>query len=231
MTSLSNLWKEIVSRAFERFDAAEETRCPSHRRGEDPAFATAATAVTALGAKLSIADGLAEEGEKQSFLEAFQPSKAAQKDINRLFDLAKQTTDGFESYAIRLAKRYKHCPDLLEDVLEGLIYIAASDGALSIEEDDYLKKVSHHFGIKASDFARLKASYVEDENDPYVILGIDYAADFDAVRQARLSKLKHYHPDRIMAEGLPKAYDVIYTQQTMRINEAYEQLKKQFGHS
>ena len=73
----------------------------------------------------------------------------AEGNVRRLYELAGQTTHGFESYAKRLAKRYRRCPQLLEDVLEGLFHIAASDGAVSDHELDYLEQVARLFGMPA----------------------------------------------------------------------------------
>ena len=114
--------------AARAFDEASCTDCPKGLPGQDPAFATA---VTALGAKLAMSDGFAHPIEKKAFLDVFQPQDAGLKDVLRLYDLARQTSLGFESYAKRLAKRYSKCPQILEDVLEGLFHIAISDGALS----------------------------------------------------------------------------------------------------
>ena len=41
----------------------------------------------------------------------------------------------------RLRKRYGACPQLLEDVLDGLFHIAASDGAVTGDELAYLERV------------------------------------------------------------------------------------------
>ncbi len=58
--------------------------------------------------------------------------------VRRLYQLARQTTRGFESYARRLAKRYRNCPMLLEDVLDGLFFVATSDGVITADELAYL---------------------------------------------------------------------------------------------
>ena len=49
--------------------------------------------------------------------------------VERLFDLAKKTTNGFEAYARQLATTFRDEPALLEDVLDGLFHIARADGA------------------------------------------------------------------------------------------------------
>src|SRR3546814_13110547 len=66
--------------------------------------------------------------------------------VRRLYQLARQTTRGFESYARRLAKRYRSCPMLLEDVVDGLFFVATSDGVVTDDELAYLARVSELFG-------------------------------------------------------------------------------------
>ena len=115
-----SFWRNIAGLAVRRPDAGDCADCPSVRPGEDPAFSTA---VTALGAKLAKADGRASVGEFDAFAQVFTPDAASERNIHRLYDLARQTTRGFESYARRLAKRYAGCPTLLEDVLDGVLIL------------------------------------------------------------------------------------------------------------
>ena len=44
--------------------------------------------------------------------------------MRRVFDIARQTVLGYESYARRIGKRYRDRPCLLEGVLDGLFQIA-----------------------------------------------------------------------------------------------------------
>src|SRR6186713_2599801 len=120
-----SFWRKIAGLAVRNLDEAECDTCPPGLPGEDPSFSTA---VTALGAKLAKADGYADAGEYETFSLVFQSEGDSEGNIRRLYQLARQTTRGFESYARRLKKRYGSCPQLLEDVLDGLFHIAASDG-------------------------------------------------------------------------------------------------------
>ncbi len=217
-----SLWKNLARLAARQFDPAECTECPKGPPGADPAFATA---VTALGAKLAMADGLAHEVEQKAFLHVFQPDEAAKRDVLRLYDLARQTSLGFESYAKRLAKRYSSCPQILEDVLEGLFHIAVADGHLSHEEETYLETVAGLFGISKATYRRVRAGYVPlSQDDPYYILGLTPDASDDDIRLARRARLNDFHPDRIRARGLPIDFEALYTQKTALINQAYDQI-------
>src|ERR1700760_4307386 len=146
-----SFWRKIAGLAVRNLDEAECATCPPGLPGEDPAFTTA---VTALGAKLAKADGEAQAGEYDAFAEVSQPEPGSQGNIRRLYQLARQTTRGFESYARRLSKRYRNCPQLLEDVVDGLLHIASADGAVTGDELAYLESVSGLFGLSPLTFRR-----------------------------------------------------------------------------
>ena len=220
-----SFWKNLAQMAVRRFDAAECVECPKGQPGADPAFATA---VTALGAKLAMADGLVQDVEQTAFLQVFKPEDAARRDVLRLYELARQTPHGFESYAKRLAKRYSSCPQILEDVLEGLFHIAVADGYLTHEEETYLETVSRLFGLKSTTYRSIRSGYVPaDAEDPYTILGIEPNASDEEVRRARRARLSDVHPDRIRARGLPAEFEALYTQKSARINLAFDHIMKE----
>jgi DnaJ like chaperone protein len=220
-----SFWKNLAQLAVRRFDAAECVECPKGQPGADPAFATA---VTALGAKLAMADGLVQDVEQTAFLQVFKPEDAARRDVMRLYELARQTPHGFESYAKRLAKRYSSCPQILEDVLEGLFHIAVADGYLTHEEETYLETVSRLFGLKSTTYRSIRSGYVPaDAEDPYVVLGIAPDASDEDVRRARRARLSDVHPDRIRARGLPAEFEALYTQKSARINLAFDHIMKE----
>ncbi|MDO9223417.1 MAG: DnaJ family molecular chaperone [Caulobacter sp.] len=215
-----SFWRTIAGLAARRVDAAEGPDCPPGPPGEDPAFTTA---VTALGAKLAKADGRADKGEFDTFAVVFQPDQASERNIHRLYDLARQTTRGFESYAKRLAKRYRNCPQLLEDVLDGLFHIAGSDGAVTADELEYLETVSDLFGFSPLTFRRLKATHLgAGPDDPYVILGVLPDAADDAVRAAWRQAVSSSHPDRARARGLPSEFIEVAESKTAAINAAFD---------
>jgi DnaJ like chaperone protein len=215
-----NFFRNIASLAAHRFDSADCTECPAGLPGEDPAFSTA---VTALGAKLAKADGRADHGEFAAFAEVFQPDAHSAREIERLYDLARQTTHGFESYARRLAKRYRQCPKLLEDVLDGLFHIAAADGVVTDEELDYLARVSELFGQSPLTFRRLKATHLGlAADDPYAVLGVAPDAEDDAVHTAWRNALSEAHPDRAIARGLPADFVRLAQAKAAAINAAFD---------
>jgi DnaJ like chaperone protein len=220
-----SFWRKIAGLAVRRVDEAECDVCPPGLPGEDPAFSTA---VTALGAKLAKADGEAQAAEYDAFHTIFQAEAGSEGAIRRLYQLARQTTRGFEGYARRLRKRYGACPQLLEDVLDGLFHIAASDGVVTADELAYLERVCELFGLSPLTFRRLKATHLGAANDdPYVILGVAPDASDEAVRAAWRSQLSEAHPDRARARGLPAEFVEVAEAKASAINAAYNTIRRE----
>jgi DnaJ like chaperone protein len=220
-----SFWRNIAGLAVRGPDAGDCADCPTVRPGEDPAFSTA---VTALGAKLAKADGRASVGEFDKFSQVFQTDAASERNIHRLYDLARQTTRGYESYARRLAKRYSRCPTLLEDVLDGLFHIAAADGAVTADELEYLESVSDLFGFSPLVFRRLKATHLGlAQDDPYGVLGVAHDAADDEVRQVWKRALSDAHPDRARARGLPSEFIEVAEAKSAAINAAFDAVMRE----
>ena len=217
-----SFWRKIAGLAARNLDEAECDVCPPGLPGEDPAFSTA---VTALGAKLAKADGNAQASEYAAFSEVFQPDAGSEGNVRRLYQLARQTTRGFESYARRLQKRYHACPQLLEDVVDGLFHVATSDGVVTADELIYLERVSQLFGQSPLVFRRLKATHLGAEaGDPYVILGVAHDAGDAEVRAAWKAILSEAHPDRARARGLPDEFIEVAEAKAAAINSAFDQV-------
>ncbi|HEX3700379.1 MAG TPA: TerB family tellurite resistance protein [Phenylobacterium sp.] len=215
-----SFWRNIAGLAVKRLDEAECPDCPAGLPGEDPAFSTA---VTALGAKLAKADGRAQASEYDAFSQVFQAEPGSEGNVRRLYQLARQTTRGFESYARRLAKRYRNCPQILEDVLDGLFHIAAADGAVTADELTYLARVSELFGFSVLTFRRLKATHLgADNDDPYAVLGVRHDASDEQLRVAWKAVLSEAHPDRARARGLPSEFIEVAEAKAAAINAAFD---------
>ncbi len=220
-----NLWRTITSLAMRRAAREGCTECPDSMPGGDPGFSAA---VTALGAKLAKADGTAEPGEFVAFSEVFVPGPSAARDVRRLYDLARQTTRGFESYARQLARRYRACPGLLEEVLEGLFHVAKADGVVSAEEMVFLERVSGLFGLSSLTWRRIRDGQIgAPADDPYVILGVAADASDAQVHAAWKAALLDAHPDRAAALGRSQAETQLAEARAAEVNAAHDQVMRE----
>jgi DnaJ like chaperone protein len=198
---------------------------------DDPSRRIAFTiAVIALGAKMATADGVVTRDEVAAFGEVFQVPPGEEEHVRLVFDLARKSTAGFESYARQVGRLFADDQTVLENLLGGLLHIALADGRIFPAEDAYLRKVAHHFGFDAGDYGRIRALHVGAEEDagedPYAILGVLPGAPATAIREAYHRLVRESHPDLVIAQGLPPECIALATARVARINAAYEQITK-----
>jgi DnaJ like chaperone protein len=194
---------------------------PLHRDPDtDPIFAAS---VIALSAKMARADGQVTTSERAAFARALTAEGRARADAHRLFELAEQTTLGFDAYARTLARRYSAQPGVLEDVLDVLFYIAKADGVVTVEELRFVRLVAEAFGFSDFEFRRIASCHLGPEpNDPYVALGIEPGTALTDVRKAWLRALAANHPDVAMGRGFSGSFVEMANAKAASINAAYQ---------
>ncbi len=223
------LWRkftQVAAGAAGFFVESDDEHTPGQRI-DDAGFASA---LIALGAKMAKADGLVTAEEITAFREVFSADKGAQNDVARLFNLFRQTTLGYESYARRIARKFRCCPSILEDILDGLFHIARADGLVTDDEEAFLRRVSDIFGFSPREYRRIRASRLGQEpDDPYLILGIDHTIRDEDLQKAYRRMASANHPDRIIARGLPAEMQNLASKKMAMINLAYEKIRKERG--
>ena len=187
-------------------------------------------AVIALGAKMARADGAVTRDEVAAFREIFQVPSGEEDHVRLVFDLARKSTAGFESYARQIGRLFASDRVVLEDLLGGLFHIALADGRVCPAEETYLREVARQFGLSAGEYTRIRAHHVgvEDEGaeDPHAILGVGRDASLGAIREAYHRLVRASHPDFVIAQGLPPECIALATARVARINAAYDRLAK-----
>ncbi|HEY1877452.1 MAG TPA: TerB family tellurite resistance protein, partial [Rhizomicrobium sp.] len=164
-------------------------------RVEDPGV-TFTIAVIALAGKMATADGVATEQEFEILRRIFDVPPQEVANVRRVFNLARQDIAGFENYAGQIARLFRDNPAVLEDVLDTLFEIAKADGVLHPCEARFLERVAEIFGFAPNEYRRIRASHFAPElTDPYVILGVSYAADDEEIRQTYRRLVRENHPD------------------------------------
>lgn len=189
-----------------------------------------AAALIALSAKMARADGAVTPEEIVAFRDIFRSDGPAARHAARLFDLARRTTRGYEAYAHRVARRWRAYPALLEDVLDGLFYIARADGAITEEECAYLHRVAEIFGFSEREFRRIRASHgALDAADPYLILGVDADISDTDLHRAWRRMAAQNHPDALIARGAPPELRRLAEEKMAAINAAYQEILEERG--
>lgn len=184
--------------------------------------------VIALGAKMAKADGHVSTDEVQAFKEVFRVPESEKENVARIFNLAKQDTAGFESYAKQLARLFEDDPDMLRNILEGLFHIARADQVIHPKERAYLQTVATHFGISDTEFRYMLARHCASERkNPYQVLGVKPEITDGALRAHYRKLMVENHPDKLTARGLPQEMIDIANDKIAAINEAYDEIQKE----
>ena len=193
-----------------------------------------AIGVVVLSAKLAKVDGPVNRSEIDAFKRQFRIPPESVRDIGRLFDQARESPEGFETYAAELGRGFAESKGLLEDVLAALFAIARADKPLTVSEHDMLRRVHHAFGLDnlAWDQARGAAAHrhtAAKADDAYAVLGETRESSNEALRSAWLRLMRENHPDSMAARGVPADFIARASEKVAVINAAWDRIKRERG--
>jgi DnaJ like chaperone protein len=184
-------------------------------------------AVIGLGAKMAKADGLVTKDEVTAFRQIFHIPKRDEEQAAKVFNLARQDVAGFEVYASKIANMFKAESAVLEDLIEGLFYIAMADGHYHPNEDDYVHRVANIFGIDEVTYRSYRTRFVPDAPpDAYDVLEVTPQTPLSEIRKIWRQKIRETHPDKMMARGLPEEAVTMATKRMIAINKAWEEINE-----
>ena len=196
--------------------------------GRETAFTIA---LISLSAKMAVADGVVTATEIRAFRQLVEVPPGQERQVERLFDLARQDVAGFDAYARKVRRLFADTPEMLEHVLDALFRIAAADGLIHEAELEYLKTVSDIFGFDEARFEQIVAQHLVDRDgyDPYLALGLTPDAPDEEVKRVYRLLAREHHPDRLTAKGVPPEMMGVVTARMVAINAAYDTIRKQRG--
>ena len=183
--------------------------------------------VIVLSAKMAKADGKVTKSEIKAFKEKINVPDNEIKNVARLWDQAKKTTDGFEVYAKQISNLLEKNSSVLEELLNLLVIIAEADGKITKLEKIYLKEVSNIFGFSEQDFERICSSKLEKHIDPYRTLGVLKDTPLEEIKNKWKTLAMKHHPDRLIAQGIPQDIIETNTYRLKEINNAWDLIKNE----
>ena len=176
------------------------------------------------------ADGKVTKDEVDALQAVFQVPPDEVENVSRVFNMARQDAEGFEPYARQIADMFAHEPAVLEELLGGLFHIAKADGNVHTGELEYLRQVGAILGFEGHAFETIRAQNMgADAADPYEVLGLTGGATDAEVKTAYRKRSREYHPDTLIAQGLPQEFIDLATEKMAAINTAYERIGKERG--
>ena len=181
--------------------------------------------VIVLSAKMAKADGKVTKSEIKAFKEKINVPDNEIKNVARLWDQAKKTTNGFEVYAKQISNLLEKNSSVLEELLNLLVIIAEADGKITNLEKIYLKEVSNIFGFTEQDFERICSSKLDKHIDPYQTLGVLKDAPLEEIKNRWKTLAMKHHPDRLIAQGIPQDILETNTYRLKEINNAWDLIK------
>nr|WP_083507842.1 DnaJ family molecular chaperone [Aureimonas frigidaquae] len=232
ISTLGTLMRDIAAQGLSALETLfERLRALYDRDAETRRKVAFSVAMIALAAKMAKADGVVSQNEITAFRRVFTFPPDEERNVFRLYDLARQDTAGFEAYASKLRGLCSHSCDgdcgMLTEVLDGLFFIAAADGFVHERELTFLHRVGEIFGLSEAEFERIKARHVHGgQGGDYAVLGVAPTDPIPVIRRRYLELVRENHPDRLAARGVPQEFMSIAVERMKAINVAWDNISR-----
>lgn len=158
---------------------------------------------------------------KQQLLKMYGETRAKEA-IRTLGDILKQHIPVQD-----VSRQIRHNMDYSSrlELIHLLFAVAAADGKVATIEVDTIKIIAGAMGITPSDWAAIKAMFVSDQQWAFKILEIDPNATNEDIKKAYRKMAIKFHPDKVAHLG--EEYQSQAKEKFQKVNQAYEELKKQ----
>ena len=186
-----------------------------------------ALSLIVLSAKLSKADGKVSREELVAVKDKLKIPENEIEQVGKIFNKAKEESEGYEPYAQQMSQIYKGNINVLEEVINILFYIAESDGEISPSEFVMIENISKIFGLTNAQFNSIKESRKgSDKLNPYIVLESNPSDDLQIIRKRYIKLSKEHHPDLLMSKGVPQEVINESKAKMRAINSAWDQVQK-----
>jgi DnaJ like chaperone protein len=225
------------------FDKKEERYLSSDTRGpgigsgrlsnNEEAQLTFFIAAFSMLAKIAKADGRVSEIEISSIEEFMQRDlnldNESKNTARNIFREAVNSQEHFDAFALQFYTVFRNQPRLIELMMDVLLRVSAADGDISSQEEILLLSAARIFNISNSAYSHYKKRYVKETNKYYALLNCDEKASDQEIKKQYRKLVTEFHPDKIQSKGLPEEFVKFANDKFIKIQEAYDHIKKERG--
>lgn len=184
-------------------------------------------------AKIVRADGSVTDA-KIEVIEAFikedlQMNPESRNTAIRIFNHALKSGTPFIHLAEQFHDPFRSQPEILEMMIDILLRVSTAGKPLSGREEEMIVAASDCFFLTRETYRKIKARHVADLSRYLAVLGADEADSEEEIKRKYRKRVSDYHPDVIMAKGLPHEFVKLAHDKFIEIQEAYEKIKKEKG--
>jgi len=158
--------------------------------------------------------GLDSEGEKLAI---------------RIFNQAKTSPDRFEDYAAQFYSIFFGRQEIIISMFDILMAVALADGVIHPNEERMLDSAARIFHINSGEYGNIKESRRGGVNKYYAVLGCSRSDSNETIKMRYRKLAMEFHPDKIIAKGLPEEFITFAKTKFQEIQEAYEKVKEERG--
>lgn len=187
--------------------------------------------LASLAAKMAKADGVVTEDEIRAFDHfvryELRLNTQERKIVAQLFNEAKNSA----ASAAEIAQQFKNLIGYQTDVLQTMVHllfrISMADGKFHRAEEKYIREVAAIFSLSQTAYDQIKAMFIKKSDRAYQILGVHAQASDQEIKAAYRKLVSEYHPDKLIAQGVPEDFMKIANEKMAEINTAYDQIRKE----
>ena len=180
--------------------------------------------------KLSKIDGVVSSEEiavVDGFINSLPMADSQKQFARQVFNEAKNSRYTIEDFAVQLYQTTGAQPTLLLSFLDLLFRIAAADGKLHPAEETALRKIKEIFNVSDRQYADIQARYFKDIDKYYKMLNCTPESSNEEIKSNYKKLVKDFHPDRIIAKGLPEEFIDFASNRFREIHESYEKIRQE----
>ncbi len=183
-------------------------------------------------AKMAKADGRVCKKEIKAIEEIFEKQlglNAQGKHIAiNIFNAAKKDSTPIEHFIEQLVSLPGYNPAIGTTLLSALVHVAMADGILDPAEKDILLRAEKVLRLPSGTVNRMLG---QDDNleTMYEILGCSADMSDQEIKKRYREKSLEFHPDKLVSKGLPEEFIQYANNEMVKINKAYDAIKKARG--